>query len=104
ISSRVLEVVGADAPLDEGVGLVVPPSASPGEMITVSWSGGAGSADQRLALARADQADFSWIEAHRIAEETTLELTMPNEPGRYEVRYLDISGQTVLGRAIVEVE
>jgi Mg-chelatase subunit ChlD len=104
VSSRVLEVVGADAPLDDGVGLVVPGQASPGETITVSWSGGAGSADQRLALARADQADFSWIEAHRIAEETTLELTMPNEPGRYEVRYLDISGQAVLGRAIVEVE
>lgn len=104
VSSRVLEVVGADAPLDGGVGLVVPVQASPGEMITVSWSGGAGSADQRLALARADQADFSWIEAHRIAEETTLELIMPNEPGRYEVRYLDISGQAVLGRAIVEVE
>ncbi|SEO27634.1 Ca-activated chloride channel family protein [Paracoccus alcaliphilus] len=104
VSSRMLEVVGADAPLDDGVGLVVPSQASPGEIITVSWSGGAGSADQRLALARADQADFSWIEAHRIAEETTLELTMPNEPGRYEVRYLDISGQVVLGRAIVEVE
>ena len=104
VSSRVLEVVGADAPLDDGVGLVVPGQASPGETITVSWSGGAGSADQRLALARADQADFSWIEAHRIAEETTHELTMPNEPGRYEVRYLDISGQAVLGRAIVEVE
>lgn len=29
---------------------------------------------------------------------------MPNEPGRYEVRYLDIGGQAVLGRAIVEVE
>ncbi|NMA98229.1 MAG: VWA domain-containing protein [Phyllobacteriaceae bacterium] len=104
VSSRMLEVVGADAPLDDGVGLVVPSQASPGETITVSWSGGAGSADQRVSLARADQADFSWIEAHRIGEETRLELSMPDAPGRYEVRYLDISEQTVLGRAIVEVE
>ncbi|QQM32856.1 VWA domain-containing protein (plasmid) [Martelella lutilitoris] len=104
VSSRMLEVVGADAPLDDGVGLVVPVQARPSETITVSWSGGADSADQRVSLARADQADFSWIEAHRIGEETTLELSMPDEPGRYEVRYLDISGQAVLGRAIVEVE
>ena len=104
VSSRMLEVVGADAPLDDGVGLVVPSQASPGETIIVSWSGGAGSADQRVSLARADQADFSWIEAHRIGEETRLELSMPDAPGRYEVRYLDISEQTVLGRAIVEVE
>ncbi|RDD99791.1 VWA domain-containing protein [Paracoccus pantotrophus] len=104
VSSLMLEVVGADAPLDDGAGLVIPSQARPGETINVSWSGGADSADQRISLARADQADFSWIEAHRIGEETTLELTMPNEPGRYEVRYLDIGGQAVLGRAIVEVE
>ena len=104
VSSRILEVVGADAPLDDGAGLVVPSQAGPGETIAVSWSGSADSADQRISLARADQADFSWIEAHRIGEETALELTMPNEPGRYEIRYLDISGQAVLGRAIVEVE
>jgi Ca-activated chloride channel homolog len=104
VASLMLEVVGADAPLDDGAGLVVPSQASPGETITVSWSGSADSADQRISLARADQADFSWIEAHRIGEQTTLELTMPDEPGRYEVRYLDIGGQTVLGRAIVEVE
>ncbi|RDE08574.1 hypothetical protein DVH29_11225 [Pelagibacterium lacus] len=104
VSSRMLEVVGADAPLDDGAGLVVPAQASPGETITVSWSDTAESADQRVSIARADQADFGWIEAHRVGKETTLELTMPNEPGRYEVRYLDIGGQAVLGRAIVEVE
>ncbi|WP_417584393.1 vWA domain-containing protein [Pelagibacterium sp.] len=104
VSSRTLEVVGADAPLDDGAGLVVPAQASPGETITVSWSDTAESADQRVSIARTDQADFGWIEAHRVGKETTLELTMPNEPGRYEVRYLDIGGQAVLGRAIVEVE
>lgn len=104
ISSQMLEVVAADAPLDDGAGLVVPSNASPGESVSVSWTGGGDSADQRITLARANQADFSWIEAHRVGDETMLEFTMPDEPGRYEVRYLDIAGQVVLGRAILEVE
>ncbi|WP_425033031.1 vWA domain-containing protein [Pelagibacterium sp.] len=45
ISSRMLEVVGADAPLDDGVGLIVPSQAGSGETITITWSGGADSAD-----------------------------------------------------------
>jgi Ca-activated chloride channel family protein len=104
LASHALEVVDADATLDDGAGLSAPSRASVGETITVSWSGGAYSADQRIALARADQADFSWIAAHKVEPATSLDLTMPNEAGRYEVRYLDVSGRKVLGRAIVEVE
>jgi len=104
LASHDLEVVEADAPLDDGAGLSAPAEASAGETITVSWTGGSDSTDQRISLARADQADFSWIAAHRIGEETTLNLDMPDEPGRYEVRYLDVSGREVLGRAIVEVK
>ncbi len=99
-----LEVVDADAPLDDGAGLSAPAEAGAGETITVSWTGGSDGADERIALARADQADFSWIAAHPVNAQTTLDLTMPDEPGRYEVRYLDITGRTVLGRAIVEVK
>ncbi|WP_173935148.1 VWA domain-containing protein [Chelativorans sp. Marseille-P2723] len=99
-----LEVVAADAPLDEGAGLDVPAEARAGRVITISWSGGGDSADQRISLARADQADFSWIEAHRVGGEKTLELRMPDQAGTYEVRFLDISGRKVLGRAIVEVK
>ncbi|WIY52235.1 VWA domain-containing protein [Devosia sp. YIM 151766] len=104
LASQDLEVVEADAPLDEGAGLSAPAQSSAGGTITVSWTGGADSADQRISLARADQADFSWIVAHKVATEKTLELKMPDEPGRYEVRYLDVSGRSVLGRAIVEVK
>src|SRR5690606_23215237 len=99
-----LEVVAADAPLDEGAGLDVPAEARAGEVITISWSGGGDSADQRISLARADQADFSWIEAHRVGDENNLELRMPDEAGTYEVRFLDISSRKVLGRALVEVK
>ena len=104
LASVDLEVVDANAPLDDGAGLRAPARASPGETITVSWTGGAGSPDQRISLARADQADFSWIAAHSVGDQTSLQLTMPDEAGRYEVRYLDVSGRSVLGRAIVEVE
>src|SRR5690606_29169997 len=61
LASQDLEVVAADAPLDDGAGLSVPPKATAGQTITVSWRGGGDSADQRIALARADQADFSWV-------------------------------------------
>ena len=104
LASRALEIVGAQAPLDDGAGLTVPSQASAGETISVSWTGGSDSPDQRISLARADQADFSWINAHRVGDQTSMELTMPDEAGRYEVHYLDVTGRTVLGRAIVEVE
>ncbi len=104
LASHDLEVVAEDAPLDDGAGLSAPAQAGVGEIITVAWSGGADSADQRIALARADQADFSWIVAHKAGADKTLQLTMPQEAGTYEVRYLDISGRKVLGRAIVEVK
>ncbi|MAS14451.1 MAG: hypothetical protein CMH69_14225 [Nitratireductor sp.] len=103
LADSVLEVVDAAAPLDDGAGLKVPAQAGTGETITISWTGGSEGTDQRIALARADQADFSWIVAHRVGQENSIELVMPDDAGRYEVRYLDISGKSVMGRAIVEV-
>jgi Ca-activated chloride channel family protein len=100
-----IEVVAADAPLDDGAGLAVPSQAVRGETITASWTGGAdGGADQRIAVARKDQADFSWIAAHPVGTGKSMDLKMPNEAGTYEVRYLDVTGRKVLGRAIVEVK
>ncbi len=104
MASHPFEVVPANAALDDGAGLSAPSEAGVGETITVSWSAETGSADQRIALARADQADFSWIAAHKVAVDKTLELKMPAEAGSYEVRYLDISERKILGRSIVEVK
>lgn len=104
LASAPLEVVGADAPLDDGAGLSVPQSAAPGATITVTWTGGNDSADQRLAVARKDQPDFSWISVHKIGEQKSMDLTMPDEPGTYEVRFLDITGRALLGRSVVEVK
>ena len=104
LASHQLEVVAQDAPLDDGAGLAAPAEAGAGETITVSWRAEAGSADQRVALARADQADFSWIAAHKVGAEKSLELQMPAQAGTYEIRFLDVGGRKVLGRAIVEVK
>ncbi|TDB03242.1 VWA domain-containing protein [Halomonas marinisediminis] len=104
LASVSLEVVGADAPLDEGAGLSVPASAAPGETITISWSGGNDSSDQRISIARKEQPDFSWISVHSIGEASSMELIMPDDPGLYEVRFLDIAGRELLGRSVVEVK
>ncbi|HZJ93415.1 MAG TPA: VWA domain-containing protein [Thiopseudomonas sp.] len=104
LASTSLEVVAADAPLDDGAGLSVPKTAAIGETITITWSGGSDSTDQRISLARANQADFSWIAAQAVGAEKTIQLTMPDKAGFYEVRFLDIAGRELLGRSIVEVK
>ncbi len=104
MARQVVEVLAADAPMDDGAGLVVPATATPGQTITVTWSGGSDSADQRVTLARADQADFTWITVESAIGRNSLKMTLPDEPGTYEVRYLDIAAGAVLGRSIIEVQ
>ena len=104
MARQALEVLAADAPMDEGAGLVAPARAKPGGIITVTWTGGTDSADQRVALAHADQADFSWISAESAIGRDRLEIVLPDAPGTYEVRFLDVAGRAVLGRSIVEVQ
>ncbi|MEX4010365.1 VWA domain-containing protein [Neoaquamicrobium sediminum] len=101
IARRPLEVLAADAPIDESAGLVVPGTARPGEIVTVSWTIEAGHADRRVALARADAPDFTWIAVHRVGDETETVFKLPDEPGQYEVRFLDLQSQSVLGRAMI---
>lgn len=103
LASQTIEVVGADAALSSGASLQAPAEAAPGDTITVTWTGGADSEDQRVSLAKADAADFTWIEVHPANADKSLQFTIPDEPGRYEIRYLDISNMKVLGRAIVTV-
>ena len=101
MARRPLEVLAADAPIDEGAGLMVPGTARPGDIVTVSWTIEAGDADRRVALARADAPDFTWITVHRVGDETETVIKLPDEPGQYEVRFLDLQSQSVLGRAMI---
>ena len=103
LASSPVEVIAADAPLDDGAGLSAPTSAAPGETVTVSWTIEADDADRRVALAKADAPDFTWISAHRVGAEQETEITLPDEPGQYEVRFLDIGSQSVLGRAMIAI-
>ena len=103
LASSPIEVVAADAPLDDGAGLSAPATAAPGETVTVSWTISPDDADRRVALAKADAPDFTWISAYRVGAEQEAEITLPDAPGQYEVRFLDISSQSVLGRAIIAV-
>ncbi|GGO58495.1 Ca-activated chloride channel family protein [Roseovarius pacificus] len=103
MARRPIEVLAADAPMDNGAGLVVPATAKPGEIITVSWTVEADDTDQRVALARADAPDFTWISAHRVGDENKAEFKLPIEPGQYEVRFLDLQSRNVLGRAIITI-
>jgi Ca-activated chloride channel family protein len=103
LASSPVEIVAADAPLDDGAGLSAPATAAPGETVTVAWTIAADDADRRVALAKADAPDFTWISAHRVGAEQETEITLPDTPGQYEVRFLDISSQSVLGRAIIAV-
>ncbi|MBM1818091.1 VWA domain-containing protein [Sulfitobacter pseudonitzschiae] len=104
MARRPLEVLAADAPIDEGAGLMVPGTARPGDIVTVSWTIEAGDADRRVALARADAPDFTWITVHHVGDETETVIKLPDEPGQYEVRFLDLQSQSVLGRAMITLD
>ncbi|HHX35404.1 MAG TPA: hypothetical protein GX719_09050, partial [Gammaproteobacteria bacterium] len=60
--------------------------------------------DQRIALAGTDQPDFSWITVQPANQEKSIQLTMPDKAGFYEVRFLDVAGRKLLGRSVVKVK
>ncbi|UJF24874.1 VWA domain-containing protein [Suttonella sp. R2A3] len=98
-----VEVVNADAALDSGAGLNVPTQGKVGESVSVSWSVNSEGANHRIAIAEASAADFTWLEAHQVSGNASQEFTLPDTPGRYEVRYSDLGNTAVLGRSIIEV-
>ncbi|RKF14691.1 VWA domain-containing protein [Roseovarius spongiae] len=98
------EVLAADAALTTGAELSAPDAAAPGSTIEVGWTVESESADQRITLARGDQAIFTWITAIRIEGEPPVRMPLPEEPGSYELRFLDLSGQEVLARKVIVVE
>ncbi len=103
LARATVEVVAETAPLDTGGSLDVPERAAPGETVEVSWTSSSTSGRQRVALAESNQADFTWIEAKAAGDGPPLSFTMPDKPGFYEVRLLDLAGPKVLSRAMIEV-
>lgn len=104
LARQSVEVLAADAQLNTGGELTAPDTAAPGASIEVGWSIDSESADQRITLARGDQAIFTWISAVKIKGDPPLTITVPDEPGVYELRFLDLTNKTVLSRKVLEVK
>lgn len=100
-----VEVLPADAALNTGATIAAPDTGAPGSTIDVTWQVESSSADQRITLARGNQAIFTWLQAVKITDgATTAQITLPPEAGVYELRFLDVSGQEVLARKVITVE
>ncbi len=99
-----VEVLAADAALEAGASLSAPDTAAPGAVIEVNWQASSDSADQRITLARGNQPIFTWLQAVKITGDGPVEITLPNEPGVYELRFLDLSNQAVLSRKVITVK
>ncbi len=104
MARKQLEVLAADAQLETGASLSAPRTAAPGETIEIGWTVDSESADQRLTVARADQAIFTWMSAVKIAGDSPVRLVLPSEAGDYELRFLDVTTQKVLARKVIKVE
>ncbi|QIE46970.1 VWA domain-containing protein [Pseudohalocynthiibacter aestuariivivens] len=104
IARHRFEVLAADAALNTGASLTAPDTAKPGSSIDVGWSVESAGGDQRITLARGDQAIFTWITAIKTGDGPPVKMPLPDEPGSYELRFLDVSKQEVLARKVIVVE
>lgn len=104
LARATVEVLPEDAALDTGASITAPDTAAAGSTIEVGWNIDSESADQRLTVARADQAIFTWISAEKITGAPPMQITLPAEPGTYELRVLDLPGKAVLSRKVITVE
>jgi len=104
LASNMIEVLPADAQLQSGATIEAPETAAAGSTIDVGFTTASTSADRRITLARADQAIFTWVNAVKIDDEASVRLTLPDTPGTFELRFLDVTEQEVLARKIITVE
>lgn len=67
-------------------------------------TGASTSVEQRVSIARADQAIFSWVSVLSLGDSSPLDIALPYEPGDYEMRLLDVTEQDVLARRMIRVD
>ncbi|MDT8896484.1 VWA domain-containing protein [Halomonas sp. I1] len=104
MARHMIEVLATNAALESGASLSAPDTAAPGTVIEVDWSVKSDSTDQRITLARSNQAIFTWVEAVKISGEPPVQIPLPEEPGLYELRFLDVANREVLSRKVIKVE
>ena len=84
------------------VELRAPAEVASGAVFTVEWTGPDGAGDY-VALARPGSPDWEYLNVAFTAWGPTLELTAPEEPGAYEVRYFSGFARITLSRVAVQV-
>ena len=104
VARQTIEVLPKDAALNTGASIEAPETTAPGSTIEVSWSTDSDSADQRITLAQGEQAIFTWISAEKITGAPPIQITVPDEPGIYEIRLLDLTNKAVLSRKVIQVQ
>ncbi|RFP87040.1 VWA domain-containing protein [Rhodobacteraceae bacterium 63075] len=104
LARATVEVLPEDAQLSTGAAIDAPESAGAGSTIEVSWTIDETSADQRITVARGNQAIFTWLSARKITGAPPMEITLPEEPGVYELRILDVANKKVLARKTISLE
>jgi len=104
LARATVEVLPKDAQLSTGASIEAPDTASAGAEIEVGWTVESASADQRITVARAEQAIFTWISAKQITGDPPLSVSLPEEAGIYEIRVLDVANKKVLARKTITVE
>lgn len=85
------------------VTLDTPDRVTAGENFTVRWQNAIRSSDY-LVLVRADDPDRQLGDVTYIRQNTEASLTAPQEPGLYELRYMDESGDIIIQRVQFTVE
>ena len=104
LARQTIDVVPETAALNDGAMIEAPDAATAGSLVTITWKVEQQSDDQRLTLAAPDQAVFTWITAQKMNDLTEVQVKMPDEPGMYELRILDVPSQSVLAQRMITVE
>ncbi|MEL6313181.1 MAG: vWA domain-containing protein [Pseudomonadota bacterium] len=104
LARQMIDVVPETAALNDGAMIEAPDAAAAGSLVPITWQVEQASSDQRLTLAAPDQAIFTWITAQKMNGLTEVEIKMPDAPGIYELRILDVPSQSVLAQRLITVE
>jgi Ca-activated chloride channel family protein len=93
----------ATAARADEVTLSAPDHARAGETLTVEWEGPSVVRD-RLTIAPPDAPATKWLSSIKVGGEGRADLAAPQEPGIYEVRYLNLDSRDIIARSTLVVE
>ncbi len=82
--------------------VTAPASAPAGSKVPVDWAG-PGYRNDFISVAEIGSDDGKWLGYTYTREGSPLDVTMPLQPGRYEIRYVLSQGRAVQARAEIEV-